>query len=212
MENKAITPQKFWRLFFAIELDQAHQIMIGHLMRRLCKLKYIPQFKWSLPKKLHITLHFLGQVPVEKVDSCIKLVTHSIANIQAFDLPLGTLGLFPPHHPHALALLIPLSQSLANLYHAVSLGIAGAGFKPEQRPFLPHITLGRMTHPFIIHNDHHHLTQFQTPPLRSQPVKYIVLLRTDSGPEGSIYTVIERLPLQLTPPLPFGERASRVRG
>jgi RNA 2',3'-cyclic 3'-phosphodiesterase len=135
------------KLFFAIELE--YEIKKG-LLKIIETLKTQPwghRVKWVQPENLHITLRFIGAANPTKVPELTDLAQQAIKKIGPFPLQLDSVRLFPsPTAPRVIATnIIPTAQlfDLANVLEEV---VANSGFAPETRPYLPHLTLGRITH------------------------------------------------------------------
>jgi len=139
-----------------------------------------------------VTLRFLGAVEAEKIAEISRNVADEIKTIKPFSVHLGNILTFPSHHPHIIAINIPLSAELAELVRCIERGVSRLGFEPENRPFLAHITLGRLRYPRNLSLDD---IPIKLP--RQQTVKEIVFFRSDANEEGSIYTPLAKLALHL---------------
>lgn len=181
----------FFRLFFAIELDPTLRSYIEKTMKQLCEEKSAYDIKWTTLEKLHITLRFLGQVPVEKIEPCLQKVKEKIANITPFNLSVVSIIPFPPQHPRMVAMIVALTYELAQLYRAVDQGVTDAGCEPEVRAYLPHITLGR-TH-YISSKLTHKINNLALTYPLEQKVAGITLFRSDPVEGMNVYSVVERI-------------------
>jgi 2'-5' RNA ligase len=88
------------------------------------------------------------------------------------------------------------SGSLARLQTALEDECAAQGFKREERPFHPHITLARLRSSAGTRE----LAAFHKEigfPAMELPVKEIVLMRSELGPGGSRYTALSHHSLAL---------------
>jgi 2'-5' RNA ligase len=93
----------------------------------------------------HVTLAFLGHRPEAEV----AVVAEVLAALEPREPPALALGaglLLPPRRARVLTVaLTDESGALARLQGEVSDGLAAAGvFTPEERPFRPHVTVGRV--------------------------------------------------------------------
>jgi 2'-5' RNA ligase len=89
---------------------------------------------------LHITLHFLGPVDLDPVHQALGTIEAS-----AFTLRLGAAGHFAlPGGRTILWLGVEPTAPLIALHAAVGEALAGTGFRPEERPYVPHLTLARL--------------------------------------------------------------------
>ena len=100
---------------------------------------------WTAPKNLHITLNFLGEIAPERVPLVEREMRSVASGIDPFSLTAEGGGAFPgTRNPRVLwvGFLEPLElvrQLQQNMENALSM----AGFPRENRPFHPHITVGR---------------------------------------------------------------------
>jgi 2'-5' RNA ligase len=88
--------------------------------------------------KLHVTLHFLGNQPSERVPEFV----------QGFGVPFSHFQLAfgqPKLWPHGVAVLEPHTEpdELLQLHARLSEALVGLGLTPEERRFRPHVTLAR---------------------------------------------------------------------
>jgi RNA 2',3'-cyclic 3'-phosphodiesterase len=128
------------RLFIAIDLPDKTK-------EQLCRLRAdIPGARWVPTDQLHLTLAFLGDVEMEKMNRLMgKLID---IHIPAFDLRIGDFGCFPNRKRPRVAWIgirpEPLLMSLAEQVRKVLLL---SEIPLEERPFSPHITLARIKQP-----------------------------------------------------------------
>jgi 2'-5' RNA ligase len=97
---------------------------------------------------LHVTLAFLGDLPKERV----ARVTDALSAVPMEELRAGLTGpIYLPERglKRIVALLVSdPSGALVRLQSRVATGLAEAGlFKPERRPWLPHLTVARYRRP-----------------------------------------------------------------
>ena len=92
---------------------------------------------------LHLTLAFLGSRDDDAAQAVAEL-------LQVAARPLGrqrTAGALwlPPRRPGVLTVALGADEALADLHGDVVAALVQAiGFEPEQRPFRPHVTVGRV--------------------------------------------------------------------
>jgi len=104
---------------------------------------------WAWPRgatpvhtdKLHLTLHFLGGVPSERLP---ELLDGFNVPFEQFRLDLGK----PVLWPHGIAVLEPLTgpPALLALHARLGEALAGLGLQPEARSYRPHVTMARRAH------------------------------------------------------------------
>ncbi|HVS28176.1 MAG TPA: RNA 2',3'-cyclic phosphodiesterase [Solirubrobacteraceae bacterium] len=97
------------------------------------------------PEHLHVTLCFLGWRAEEEIDA-IGALTIAALREPVAGLALGPAVWLPRRRPRVLAVeLVDSESALATLQRGLSDVLAQrAGFEPESRPFLPHVTVARV--------------------------------------------------------------------
>ncbi len=132
------------RVFVAVGLSHEAR---GQLVCAVERIRAeVPQgIQWANPGGMHLTLKFLGDIPASGVRPLVDCLGPVAASQQPFSLELAGLGMFPNRRlPRVLwAGVTGDLESLARLQQAAEGAITALGYPPEQRPFRPHITLGR---------------------------------------------------------------------
>ena len=91
------------------------------------------------PERLHVTLHFLGAVPLPAVpDLCAGLAA---VRARRFELRFGRPDLW--HGGVAVLLPLAVPPALLELQRQLGEALQGLGMTPEARPYRPHVTLAR---------------------------------------------------------------------
>ena len=95
-------------------------------------------------ESLHVTLCFLGWVAVEQVDA-VAAACSVVDGATVARLRVGRGIWLPSRRPRVLAVeLEDVGAGLARVQSALSdVLVAGGWYKPEQRPFLAHVTVAR---------------------------------------------------------------------
>ena len=127
-------------------------------------------------ERLHLTLHFLGNVQSEQVP---RLLSGLRVGFEPLALLLDRAEIWPK----GLAVLRPVGAPLAlrHLHEALGSALTGLGLPLEARTFRPHVTLARRAFGAV--------PPPQGPGLRWQPEGY-ALVR--SLPGGGGYEVLQR--------------------
>lgn len=94
-------------------------------------------------ESLHVTLAFLGWMDEEDVPSVRVAVSRTVRAVG--ELEVDSVVLLPPRKPRVMAVRLidgdpPLAALQAGVVEALARTI---GFVGEERPFLPHVTIGR---------------------------------------------------------------------
>lgn len=129
------------RLFIALDLPAPVRAELAAAQARLRRGGHA--VRWAAVDGLHLTLQFLGEVDPALVPELLAAL--GPVSAPAFTLRLGDLDAFPsPARPRVIwAGLAGDTAALAGLQAAVLAATALLGFTPEDRPFTPHLTLGR---------------------------------------------------------------------
>lgn len=124
------------RLFFALWPGERQREGLARAQRELP----IDRGRKTHPEDLHITLVFLGELEAER-RACVEDLADRVRAIP-FTLVLDRIGCFP----RTQILWCGASQRpqpLLDLLGALETGLRDCGFRPESRPFKPHVTLIR---------------------------------------------------------------------
>ena len=106
-----------------------------------------PGIRWVREDARHLTLKFLANIPVSRVAAVEQAMNEAVAGKKWFTLSLATLGVFlNPRRPRVLWVgLGGETDRLQTLYGSLEERLAAARFPREDRPFSPHLTLGRVS-------------------------------------------------------------------
>ena len=125
------------RLFLALWPDERVRAALATLVREFgaaCGGRGVR------PANLHVTLAFLGDVPVPRIASTIGALDGIRA--EPFVLELDSCGYWR-HNRIAWAGFASCPEPLSDLVDRLGQSLAGCGFPREDRPYVPHITLVR---------------------------------------------------------------------
>ena len=133
------------RVFVAIPLPDGIQRRIARVLERVRPEPPNPCVRWVRPANIHLTLRFIGNVPVEELESLAVALHRCVAGVRPFGLQLGQPGWFPEDGaPRVLWIgLAGELESLELLQRSVTDQTSAWG-APEGRQFRPHLTLGRV--------------------------------------------------------------------
>jgi 2'-5' RNA ligase len=93
------------------------------------------------PERIHLTLHFLGQVAAARLDALRAALQPPAERFDPFELRLDRIE----HWPHGLLVLSPSAapEPLRRLHDRIGDALRGIGLPVESRAFRPHVTLAR---------------------------------------------------------------------
>lgn len=129
------------RTFLAIPLSEEVRREAGRIRGRLAEA--LPRVRWAAPETLHLTLKFFGDVPEESLERIGEVVL-SVGRLQPpFRVEFVGVGAFPsPARPRVFWLGVK-GDALPPFHAALEEALAAIGIPRDDRPFSPHLTLGR---------------------------------------------------------------------
>ena len=184
------------RIFFAVELNLEIKQALANLLHVLKRKAKKNAIRWTMPENLHITLQFLPAVRLEDIELLMRNVrTQLQGKIKVCKLIFNGVELFPnPYRPRVIVLSTRFHENLTALSQLIGQGILASHYEIDTRPFKAHLTLGRIKHPQEANLSF--LKDCMPPVLEAIDIKEVVLFRSEPQPEGSKYSVIERIQLE----------------
>jgi RNA 2',3'-cyclic 3'-phosphodiesterase len=181
------------RTFIAVPLpDECHR-MIRQILDRMHSFR--SEVRWSSIHSIHLTLKFLGEIDPASLPRLASVLKQQ-AVVPGFSLTLRGLGVFPnPKNPRVVWCGISdESGGLAALQAAVEAACESLGFGREERPFHPHLTLGRVQgkknlQPLM---DYIRIGSGLECPFRADDYQ---IYQSVLSPRGAVYTVLDKIDL-----------------
>jgi 2'-5' RNA ligase len=186
-------PSVTWRVFVAIELPAPVRRKLIEHIDRLRILLPDERASWVPEENLHLTLKFLGDVPIPKIELVAQATQSAAELVEPFELIVGGGGAFPTTgQPRVLWIGIEDSSGRLGLLHqTLEAACEKAGFAREQRPFHPHLTIARLRKP---QGSRHLATMHKEIGFDRETVlaSDLALIRSELSSAGSRHTVISR--------------------
>lgn len=187
------------RLFIALPVDPAAVNRLSGLQQQLASRLPARAVRWVRPEQMHLTLRFLGDVAVSRIECLTAALRSHLATTPAFGLRLDGWGAFPSRRqPRVLwAGLSGALDELRALQAQVSRACDGFGQPAEHRPFQPHLTLGRVTAPAGAASPSvpEALATIAAPKDVSWRATELLLVRSQLAAAGPVYSRWERFAL-----------------
>jgi 2'-5' RNA ligase len=186
------------RTFVAIELPDPILARLEELQARIKEDVPPGLVRWVRPEGIHLTLKFLGDVPVAQIEGLARALQEACAPHGGFTVRIAGLGCFPnPHRPRVIWVGVEEpSGALARLQHDVERALTPLGYPPEGRAFSPHLTLSR-----VKGGGREALEALGAYVSRSavtvgeMQASAVHLMRSDLRPSGAVYTALAVAPL-----------------
>ena len=142
-------------------------------------------------ESLHVTLCFIGSRPAAEIEP-IAGACRSVAGLPARSLRLAEAVWLPARRPRVLAVALEdLDGGLSRVQAGLSALLAErCDYRPEQRPFLPHVTVARVRRGVRIASE-----QLPAPARLRFAAETVTLFRSHIGPGGAHYEPLDSVPL-----------------
>lgn len=187
------------RAFIALDLPPSIQQTLEKQTAPLRQSLGEDFVRWVSPHNMHLTLKFLGQVSALHLDFLKQTLTRAADSHPGFDLQIGGLGSFPnSKRIRVLWVGVHAPAALASLQQAIESATAQLGYDKEERPFSPHLTLGRIRQGIntnSIQKIRETLEKIQLGRIGTARVDSIHLYRSDRA-GGTLYTKLFSAPLR----------------
>ncbi len=183
------------RTFIAIEIPDAIKAELAKLQSELRRTG--ADVGWTNPDNIHLTLRFLGEVGERQVESLKKLCAQIATEFSPFALQLGDTGYFPNfRQPRVLWVgLDGNTEIAAKLQKRLETELVALGFDREDKPFKPHLTIGRVKSGKNIKLLMAKADMVRLPQL-SFEIGELVLFKSELHPAGAQYTALAKSKLR----------------
>ncbi len=155
---------------------------------------------------IHLTLKFLGNVVPELIEEIKPVIARLASQTGPIHIEPAGCGAFPTiKAPRVIWVgLRGRIGPLAELAQRVEAEMASFGFEPEDRPFKPHLTLGRVRGRARLQPLQQILLAHQDFTAQPFDAVEVVLYKSELRPDGARYTPLFKAPLS-GPPAPAEE-------
>ncbi len=191
--------EKKVRSFIAIPVPtegiEALEQVVKHLDKEIGR--YV---RWVRPEGIHLTLKFMGDIPASMVERVLEALPPVAAGFSPFELAISGLGVFPnSRRPRVVwAGLDGGLKILSELQLAVDEAVGKLGLPKEQRPFSPHLTLGRVRRDVAegqLRKIGEVVSSTELPSVPAWPADTVNLMRTELDPAGSRHYLVGSAPI-----------------
>jgi 2'-5' RNA ligase len=180
------------RAFVAVEPPAAVAVSVDERVRALASSRDAPRLRWG--RRWHATLQFLGRV--DDAAAVSEALARALRDVEPPTVRLGGAGAFPRAR-RGTVLWLGFAEgrdALCDLAGVVADATAPLGFAAEDRRFQPHLTLARAgsardLRPLV--------DALGDAPVGAEwCVRSVVLLASDTRPDGARYSEISCVPLR----------------
>jgi 2'-5' RNA ligase len=194
------------RLFLAINLPQQIKEQLFDLVLKLQKTNKNKPIKWVEKDNFHLTLHFLGDIPEEKIQEITQALKPIVADFKTLNFQLlNSISAFPNlKDPKVIFLeMKELNDGqTVKLQKQIGEALKDLGFEIDPRPFRLHLTLGRVKFKTSIQIPDFQPSLAETNsgwrrpmPITNFQINSLDLMESNLTPSGPIYKIIKQYPL-----------------
>lgn len=188
------------RAFVAVEIPSGIHQAIEKKTAPLRAALNASLVRWVPAENIHLTLKFLGDVSPASLDLLQQMLCAEVSQHHVFELEFGGLGAFPnPKRPRVIWIGIQAPAGLEALQHGIEAATATLGYPDEERPFSPHLTIGRVKQNVGsagMQQIRTALEETKVGPLGMARVSAVHLFKSDLRPTGAVYTRLFSAPLK----------------
>jgi 2'-5' RNA ligase len=180
------------RCFIAIELPGEIKAKLGELTSVLRKTG--ADVKWVQESNHHLTLKFLGATDEELIPAIREALERNLSLLPPFYIKISGVGHFPGgRHPRVVWVGIGNSEALSALQRDIEAEMTKLGYPAEERPFSPHLTLGRVKSPRGTRELLGRLEEFRQTEVGELEVKGVSLMKSELRPAGAEYSPLAQI-------------------
>ncbi len=173
------------RLFIAVEFPVSIKDQLEDTIHSLREA--FTEARFSRRENLHVTLAFLGEVPVGRLEAVTRAM--DACSGAPFRLKIGRLGRFKRNGGDILWRSIEAPKILYQVQEELASNLLHAGFRLEDRSFKPHLTLARSA--VLAPGRQLETLSRQFPPLEC-PVQGMTLMCSERIQGRLVYTPLHR--------------------
>jgi 2'-5' RNA ligase len=182
------------RAFIAIEIPTAIKEAIAKLSAGL-QTAAGQTVRWVSPANTHLTLKFIGEIPPAAVDTLAHMLQLECRSQPAFEISVSRAGCFPnSQRPRIIWVGLQSPHDLVQLQQRIEAGAARLGIAPEDRPFSPHLSIGRVRPQLTAEQQQTLQTSLialpQVTELGKFTVRSVTLFKSELRPAGALYTTL----------------------
>jgi 2'-5' RNA ligase len=153
---------------------------------------------WPQSEGIHLTLKFLGETSDQRVPQIVQALALELDGAEPFRLSPKGVGTFP-NPASARVVWVGITGDIGRLVAlqaAVEKAVVGMGMERDDRPYTPHLTLGRIKRvrkPDVWLKELEGIKNFRLPGF---DVTAISLISSELRPSGAVYREFGRVALK----------------
>lgn len=150
---------------------------------------------WVPSDKLHLTLRFFAAISEEKISRILSELRRDLSGGEPFAVQATGLGVFPDFGNPRVIWVGLQGGGLLELYRTMEQSLKSLGFKPEQRSFVPHITIARIRSRVARGRLKEEIWNRREHPFGLSRIRRLIFYRSDLTKRGSVYASLGEIPI-----------------
>jgi RNA 2',3'-cyclic 3'-phosphodiesterase len=152
--------------------------------------------KWTNQDNIHITLVFLGDTEPALIEPISAMLREKCEGTGKFDLRIKGSGVFKSiGDPRIIWMGIEPHKKLLLLNGLIVDGLKKMNFRIDERPFNPHLTIGRIKHLYDRDALKSLIDKYHDSVIQVVPVSEVILYESILLQTGPVYKSIAETPL-----------------
>ncbi len=182
------------RLFVALEPSAKVIANLTELVRRLAPMAPV---RWVHPRNMHLTLKYIGEWDESQLDEVVDALSR-VRIRHKLKVPLAGLDFFPyAPSPRVFWVTAENTPPLRQLASSVDAQLSRLGIAPEVRPYMPHLTLGRLRGSVDLTELHEAIEELPSREFGDLEPDAFVLYGSTLTPDGPVHNKIGEFPFLL---------------
>jgi RNA 2',3'-cyclic 3'-phosphodiesterase len=156
--------------------------------------------RWTRAEGWHLTLKFLGDIARDQVAPILGVLREALRTQPPLHVVAQGLGAFPNLTRPRVVWAGLHGEGLKALSEKIETSLKSLDFPPEERDFIPHLTLGRVRslrgweQVLSVVQEHEH-TRFG-----ESEITHVTLYQSELRPDGAVYRPLGSIALTPLPP------------
>ncbi len=186
------------RLFIALPVPGDIQEKLRHAQAQVRSRLHSDTVRWVRSEQIHLTLKFLGDVPVVCTNELFASVRTACVSVPPLQLSSSKIGFFPnARRPRVVwAGVACQSHALEQLQTKIEKATVSFAEVQKDQRFSAHLTIGRIKeiHPRDARALEEAVSDFAKTTFGNWTANTIEIMRSELGPGGSRYSRVAEIP------------------
>lgn len=178
------------RCFLAIKINGTLRELLKKILADFV-IEFPNCVKWVPLENIHITIKFIGNLNTTHMDALQVDLSNALASLPVFQIESNQIGAFPNiKNPRIIWLGIRYPIHMKHTFSQIETILKVYGYPVENRPFKPHLTLGRVKKNVSLKDlldISCHLSSYKLNEVGSMRAKDLTLFKSTLTPDGPFY-------------------------